>query len=124
MPRDRPARETLSRLGTGALIRDARGIAGLSQAELADRLDTSQSVISRWERGQDSPRVATLARILQACGFEADLVFRRHDDEDRAQIREAVAMTPAQRFRTVENVNRFLTSARRLESADAGTAST
>jgi transcriptional regulator with XRE-family HTH domain len=119
MDRDRPDRQSLSRLDTGALIRDARRIAGLSQQELATRLETSQSVISRWERGQDSPRVDTLGRILQACGFEADLVFRRHDDEDLAQIREGIAMTPTDRLRAVENVSRFVAAARPLERTNA-----
>jgi transcriptional regulator with XRE-family HTH domain len=119
MDRDRPDRQTLSRLDTGALIRDARRIAGLSQQALAERLGTTQSVISRWERGQDSPRVDTLGRILQACGFEADLVFRRHDDEDLAQIQEGIAMTPSQRLQTVENVSRFVTAARRVHPVDA-----
>jgi transcriptional regulator with XRE-family HTH domain len=103
MIRDRPDRQTLSRLDTGALIRDARQIAGLSQAELAARLGSTQPVISRWERGQDVPRVDTLGRILQACGFEADLVFRRHDDEDLAQIRRQAAMNPAERARAFES---------------------
>jgi len=103
MIRDRPDRQTLSRLDAGALIREVREIAGLSQRELADRLDTAQSVISRWERGGDTPRVDTLARIFQACGFEADLVFRRHDDEDLAQVARHAAMTPAERARAFES---------------------
>ena len=53
-------------------------------------------MISRWERGIEVPRVDTLARILQACGFEADLRFRRHDDVDRSQIRQQLAMAPAE----------------------------
>ena len=103
MIRDRPDRQTLSRLDAGALIREVREIAGLSQRELADRLDSAQSVISRWERGGDTPRVDTLARIFQACGFEADLVFRRHDDEDLAQVARHAAMTPAERARAFES---------------------
>jgi transcriptional regulator with XRE-family HTH domain len=95
---DRPATQTLSRLRTGLLIREARQYAGLSQRELAARLGTKQSVVSRWERGVDTPRVDTLARILQACGFEADLAFRRHDDEDRSQILMHLDMTPDERL--------------------------
>jgi transcriptional regulator with XRE-family HTH domain len=86
MDRNRPRTTTLSRLDPGALIREARGYAGLTQAELATRLGTTQSVVSRWERGADIPRVDTLGRILQGCGFEVDLRFRRHDDVDRSQI--------------------------------------
>jgi transcriptional regulator with XRE-family HTH domain len=110
---DRPGTQTLSRLRTGPLIRDARQYAGLSQRELAARLGTKQSVVSRWERGVDTPRVDTLARILQACGFEAYLTFRRHDDEDRSQIVESLALSPEERLETVENVTEFLGLARR-----------
>ncbi|MGH8982829.1 MAG: helix-turn-helix domain-containing protein [Acidimicrobiia bacterium] len=116
---DRPATQTLSRLRTGLLIREARRRAGLSQAELAARLGTKQSVISRWERGLDTPRIDTLARILHACGFEADLTLRRHDDVDRAQLRENLAMTPAQRLASVRNTSELAVKARRLDHEGA-----
>src|SRR5680860_130347 len=99
MAADRPDRQVLSRLDTGTLIRECRRHADLSQAELAERLGTTQSAISRWERGHESPRVDTLGRVLQACGFEGDLTFRRHDDEDRSQIRHMLSLTPEDRLR-------------------------
>lgn len=71
-------------------------------------------MISRWERGVDEPRLSTLARLLQACGFEADLTFRRHDDEDRSQIIQHLTMTPKERLRAVENISEFVTKARAL----------
>ncbi|MBM3674719.1 MAG: helix-turn-helix transcriptional regulator [Actinobacteria bacterium] len=94
-----PGPETLSRLCTGLLIRDARRYSGLTQAELARRLGTTQSAVSAWERGHDTPRVDTLARILAACGFEADLVLRHRDDVDRSQLALHLAMRPAERVR-------------------------
>src|ERR1700730_4088656 len=94
MTNDRPERLTLSALGSGRLIREPRRLGGLTQADLARRLGTTQSAVSNWERGRDTPRVDTLARILDACGFEADMTFRRLDDVDRTQIRENLAMTP------------------------------
>ena len=33
-----------------------------------------QPVVSRWERGQETPRLDALVRVLRATGFEADLV--------------------------------------------------
>ena len=105
---DRPARQPLSVLDVGALVRELRGFAGLSQAELADRLATTQPVVSRWERGLDVPRVDTLGRIAQACGFEADLTFRRHDDVDQAQIVGMLDATPEQRLEQLENINELL----------------
>jgi transcriptional regulator with XRE-family HTH domain len=117
MTRDRPDRQTLSRLRPGVLVRDARRLAGLTQSELASRLGTTQSVVSRWERGLDVPRVDTLARVLQACGFEADLTFRRRDDVDRAQIIGALSQSPEDRLVTVENVTELLGLARRGDAA-------
>jgi len=112
MSRDRPDRETLSRLDTGGLIRQARSRAGLSQSELAARVGTTQPVVSRWERGGELPRIDALARVLQACGFEADLVFRRRDDVDRSQIAGTLALTPDERLESVVQTTRLLGLAR------------
>jgi transcriptional regulator with XRE-family HTH domain len=119
MANDRPGRLTLSALGSGRLIREARRLGGLTQAELARRLGTTQSAVSNWERGRDTPRVDTLARILEACGFEADMTFRRLDDVDRAQIRENLAMTPAERLRSVRNVSKLRAKARPFDREPA-----
>src|SRR4030081_1157136 len=94
MAKDRPDRYALRTLGSGGLIREARPPGGLTQVELARRLTTTQSAVSNWERGRDTPRVDTLARILEACGFEADMTFRSLDDVARAQIRQNLAITP------------------------------
>ena len=112
MSRDRPDRETLSRLDPGGLIRQARSLAGLSQAELAARVETTQPVVSRWERGSEVPRIDALARVLQACGFEADLVFRRRDDVDRSQIAGTLALTPDERLESVVQTTQLLGLAR------------
>ena len=119
MANDRPARLTLSALGSGRLIREARRLGGLTQADLARRLGTTQSAVSNWERGRDTPRVDTLARILEACGFEADMTFRRLDDVDRAQIRQNLAMTPAERLESVRNVSKLRAKARPVEREPA-----
>ena len=107
MTRTRRRRENLALLAPGQLIRDVRIEAGLTQAELADAIGTKQPVVSRWERGDDTPRLDSMVRILRACGFEADLVLRSHDDVDRTQIREQLSMTPRDRLRSVENVSRM-----------------
>ena len=49
------------------LIR-ARMRAGLSQAELAERMGTSQSAIARLESGQSLPSTKTLLRYARATG--------------------------------------------------------
>ena len=101
-------RTPLATLDVAALLRQARTGAGWSQAELAARLGTTQPVVSRWERGVDVPRLDTLARALQACGLEADLVFRHRDDIDRAQIRRQLALDPGQRLAGSEAVSELV----------------
>jgi transcriptional regulator with XRE-family HTH domain len=60
----------------GTLIRDARKNAGLSQAELAQRLNTTQSAVARLESPRSNPRLDTLDRAIAATGQELQLSFR------------------------------------------------
>lgn len=52
----------------------ARAAAGLSQAEIAKRMGTTQSAIARLEsgRGKHSPSLATLQKYAQAVGCRID----------------------------------------------------
>ena len=52
------------------LLRNARDHAGLTQRELARRAGTSQAMVARIERGQQSPSIATLDRLVRACGLD------------------------------------------------------
>ncbi len=52
------------------MIRDARAIAGLSQAELARRTGIPRSVMNVYEHGKREPSAEMLRRILRAAGFE------------------------------------------------------
>ena len=101
------------------VVRAARTEAGLTQAALAERLGTKQSVVSRWEHGHEEPRVSTLVRVMQACGLSLSIAVEHdiveHDDVDRAQIRQQLAMTPEQRLASVVNLSRTLASAKRAD---------
>lgn len=59
------------------VLREARLGAGLSQAELARRARTSQSAVARYERGVSTPSLATLERLLRACGRPLRLTIPR-----------------------------------------------
>ena len=71
--RDEPSEETRAGieqdLALGQLIYDLRRGANLSQRELAERMGTTQSVISRLEEGGGARnRIDTLARVATALG--------------------------------------------------------
>jgi len=63
-------------LDLGQLIYDMRTEAGLSQRELAERMETTQSVISRLEEGGGAKnRIDTLARVATALDRHLILSF-------------------------------------------------
>jgi predicted nucleotidyltransferase/DNA-binding XRE family transcriptional regulator len=64
-------------LTAGALLRQARQRAGLSQVELAARAGVTQSVISAYEAGHRQPSLPTLAALVDAAGFELATAVRR-----------------------------------------------
>ncbi len=69
-----PVRTYCNDMHGGHLIREARRRAGLTQAELAERLSTAQPNVARWESADMSPSVDMLSRVIQACGL--DLLVR------------------------------------------------
>jgi len=55
------------------LVRQARGEAGLTLAELAEKLDVTYQAVQKWERSGTNPTVATLERIMLALGKKLEL---------------------------------------------------
>ena len=57
------------------LLRSAREKAGLSQAEFAARVGVPRTMVSAYERGVRQATLPTLQRLLQAVGYELQLVL-------------------------------------------------
>ena len=95
-------------------LRYARGRAGWSQRELAEKSGVPQSTIGRIEAGTVDPRVGTLNRLLRACGFELEVEPLLGQGVDRSQIRASLAISPAER------VARTVAGARFLHAMRAG----
>jgi uncharacterized protein len=57
-------------LAAGALLRQARRGAGMSQVELAASAGVTQSVISAYESGHRQPSLPALAALVEAAGYE------------------------------------------------------
>ena len=75
-------------LALGQLIYDLRTQAGLSQRELAERMGTTQSVISRLEEGGGARnRIDTLARVATALNRHLVVSF---PDKVPANLKDAV----------------------------------
>ena len=56
-------------------LRELRKRAGLTQEELAERIDVHLNTISRWENGIDTPKTFKIQRLAKALGCtEAELL--------------------------------------------------
>lgn len=63
---DAALEEEEARLHVAEIVYQARAAAGLTQAALAERIGTKQSVISAIENGSQMPTIPTLRRIARA----------------------------------------------------------
>jgi hypothetical protein len=63
----------------GALLRQARTHAGLTQSELAARAGITQSVISAYESGRREPALSTLVALIEATGHDLHVDLRPID---------------------------------------------
>ena len=102
---------------SAAALRKARRRAGLSQRELASRTSVAQPTIARIERGLEAPRVATLARLLEACGESLEARPRLGMGVDRTLIREMLRRTPAERLESLGEEAVFLDTLARAKAA-------
>src|SRR6476646_3083660 len=68
-----------------AEVAKARGRAGLSQAELARRMNTTQSTIARLESGRGRPSTRTLDRFAKATGHRVKISFEPVKERRKAR---------------------------------------
>jgi transcriptional regulator with XRE-family HTH domain len=110
----------LNPMAPATLIRQARESAKLTQAELAERLGTTQPVVARLERQGSNPTWTTLVRALQATGHDLELTRRKPSPVplDIGQLRDRLRLTPAERLQAFhesrQNLRRLQAKARRV----------
>ena len=78
----------------GKRIQDARKAIGLTQADLADKLDISVSHMSSIETGRANFGVETLMKITEILKVSADSLLRTDIPDDRFKLVIAVIPTP------------------------------
>jgi transcriptional regulator with XRE-family HTH domain len=70
------------------MIRDARGAAGITQLELANRAGTAQPAVAAYESGGRTPNLATLERLLNACEYDVEVLARPRVRRGAASLAE------------------------------------
>ncbi len=72
-PERRAAEDRANAFFTGQIVEEARKKANMTQAELAEKIGTNKSYISRVETGKTEPKVSTFYRIAFALGLNVEL---------------------------------------------------
>ncbi len=85
------------------MIAEARRRAGLTQAELAAVLGTSQPAVARWETGRHSPSLDAVLRAVRACGFDLHVSMSARDDDHARLLDEYLRMSPAERLSALQD---------------------
>lgn len=62
-------------MDVGTNIRNARKAAGVTQKDLAERLQVYQKDISRWENGERTPTLEVFTRICRELHVSADEIL-------------------------------------------------
>jgi transcriptional regulator with XRE-family HTH domain len=105
------------RVSSQSILRGARRARGISQRELARRTGIAQPTIARIEAGSADPRLATLERLLEACGYVIEAAPRPGEGVDRSQMRELLRLSPRRRLELlrddVEGLDRLERAVRR-----------
>ena len=101
-------------------VNQARRAAGLSQRELSRRTGVPQSAIARIERRHRVPRADTLAKLLEACGFELRLAPVRGGGVDRSQVEEWLRFPAEERLERATGYGRMVTRLRAATRVEPG----
>lgn len=65
-------------VGTSDRVKMARKKAGLTIRELADKIEVSPTTIQNIESGKVEPRISTLQKIADTCGFDVRKLISSH----------------------------------------------
>ncbi len=95
------------------MLKHARGRAGLTQRQLAAKAGIPQETIARIESGRVDPRVGTLDRLLEGCGFGLEHLPRLGIGIDRTHINALLDLSPSERLALAIDNDRHFVELRR-----------
>ncbi len=75
--------------------------AGLTQAQLGERIGKATVQIGRWETGSVAPTVDTLLAIVRACGFDLPLMLRPYEPIGDTELVTLQRRSPEQRVQNM-----------------------
>lgn len=67
--------DIMDQVKTGKLIREFRMQLGLTQKQLAERINVSDKAVSKWERGNGCPDISLLSSLADIFGTDTDVLL-------------------------------------------------
>lgn len=91
----------------GPKIKELRKLRGLTQAQLAEKIQATEGRISNWERGENNPDKEILGPLAEALGVRISDLYSDEEDEKH---------TPAKKVGTPEDISpeRYVRDLQRL----------
>ena len=78
----------ISKNTTGQMIKNMRLRAGLTQQQLGELVGLSDMTISRYEKGKVTPKLNTVLKLSEACGFEIQFAYKHRVLSMKEMLRE------------------------------------
>lgn len=102
--------EEQSEENIGKRIRDARKAAGMTQAELADKLGISYQGITQWENGLRNPKYESLCKIADAIGITVGELMGRPEESGCEESKKIIEIDGYERLNQLgkEKVKAFV----------------
>ena len=90
-------------------LKEARGVAGLSQKALAKILGTGTSTISGYEVGTRDPSIKVLCEMMNAMGVDANFIFQDEvKPKSNREYLESGEKELLDEYRNLNNANKAL----------------
>ena len=81
----------MDNIQTGKLIAELRKKQGLTQQQLADKLNLSNKTISKWESGNGSPDISNLPVLAETLGISVDELLKGKINNSETDTNSEVA---------------------------------
>ncbi len=105
-------------------IRALREAAGLTQAELAERIGVSEKVVSKWECGETKPSAEVLPALADAFDVSIDALFEHHHDlrgDLLLSVRDYIHDTdPAEVFDRMQEIVSYMAFGANIRQSEDG----
>lgn len=110
-------------MDTAKTIKELRESTGMTQEDLAEKLDVSRQAVTKWESGQVYPDISNLIRISNLFNVTVDYMVRDQECMVSCENTEESDINKLIEFRLEANVNTYAacmneTDSTRLDSHD------